>query len=421
MKQVEKHIIKPTHPAWRELDELAFKSKNLYNKANYLIRQSFIKENKYLNYYTIEKELKNHECYRALPAKVSQQVLKKLHLNWCSFFEALHTWRENPSLFTGKPSLPKYKDKLQGRNLLIYVFGQIIKTGKRKGKRESGAISKRAIKKGFIAPSQTTLKFFTKVKQEKLLEVRIIPKKGYYVVEVVYEKEIEPANLDEKWVAAIDLGVENLATVTSNQPGFTPLLVNGRPLKNINQYYNQRRALIQKSKRSQERKLVNLTMKRNVKVDDYLHKASRLIIKTLVAKGIGTLVIGQNLFWKLRCNLGKVNNQNFVNIPHARFISMLTYKAQLVGIKVILTEESYTSAASFLDGDLLPVYEPNNYQKYKFSGRRIRRGLYKSKEGKLVNADVNASYNILRKAIPNAFSDGIEAVVVQPVRITPAK
>ena len=162
-------------------------------------------------------------------------------------------------------------------------------------------------------------------------------------------------------------------------------------------------------------------MKRNFKVDDYLHKASRLIIKTLVAKGIGTLVIGQNLFWKLRCNLGKVNNQNFVNIPHARLISMLTYKAQLVGIKVILTEESYTSAASFLDGDKLPVYEPNNYQKYKFSGRRIRRGLYKSKEGKLVNADVNASYNILRKAIPNAFSDGIEAVVVQPVRLTPAK
>ncbi len=424
MKVVERHVIKKNNEMWSEIDDLAFKSKNLYNQANYQIRQSFIFQQKYLNYNAIEKLLKNQECYRELPAKVSQQILLVLHRNWVSFFEAIKSWKENPSIFKSRPKLPGYKDKNKGRNILIYPFGQIAKSGKNKGKRESGAISKRQLKKGLIVPSKTNLAFKTKVDESNLKELRIIPRYGYYVAEVVYEREVKAVNKEENLVAAIDLGIDNLATVTSNRPGFVPLLVNGRPLNKINQFFNESRASAGASLPNNvttSSMLEKLTMKRNFKVDDYLHKASQLIIKILKKNQIGTLVIGHNKDWKQSIHLGKVNNQNFVSIPHSRFIAMLTYKASLAGIKVIETEESYTSKASFLDGDFLPVYDQNNPKKYKFSGRRIKRGLYKTKNGLVINADVNGSLNILRKAVPNAFSYGIEAVVVQPVRVTPTK
>lgn len=144
--------------------------------------------------------------------------------------------------------------------------------------------------------------------------------------------------------------------------------------------------------------------------------ASADIIKMLVQHGIGTLVIGKNDGWKQDINIGKQNNQNFVSIPHARFIQQLEYKAALAGIAVVITEESYTSKASFLDGDEIPVHGKTD-TKPKFSGRRVKRGLYKSKNGTLINADINGSANILRKAFPKAFGEGIEGFVVNPVRI----
>jgi IS605 OrfB family transposase len=409
---------------WSEIDDLALKSKNLYNQANYRIRQSFIFQDKYLNYNEIEKLVKREDCYKALPAKVSQQILLRLHRNWLSFFEAMKAFREQPNKFTSRPKLPKYKDKEKGRNLLIYVFGQIAKSGKNKGKRSPGAISKVAITKGLIVPSKTTLSIKTKVPESKLKELRIVPKYGCYVAEVVYESEIEQKEIERNWIASIDLGVDNLATVTSNQPGFVPILVNGRPLKNINQDFNKRKAKLQSilgSEKATYRQIERMTVNRNLRVDDYLHKSSRYIINLLVVNNIGILVIGYNDRWKQEVNIGKVNNQNFVQLPLSRFIAMLQYKAELVGIQVIVNEESYTSLASFLDGDEIPTYNQDFTLKHKFSGKRVKRGLYKTKDGRLINADVNGSYNILRKAIPNAFSYGTAAAVVQPVRITPAK
>jgi len=161
-----------------------------------------------------------------------------------------------------------------------------------------------------------------------------------------------------------------------------------------------------------------LSTKRGFKIDDYLHKSSRLIINRLVENNISTLVIGKNENWKQGISIGKVNNQNFTSVPHARFIEMLTYKAELVGIKVIISEESYTSVASFLDGDFLPVYGSREAKGVKFSGRRVKRGLYLSKIGIKFNADINGSYNIIRKVVPDAFSNGIEGVVVHPVKMT---
>ena len=242
----------------------------------------------------------------------------------------------------------------------------------------------------------------------------MIPKCDSYVIEVIYN-EPESTIGDDKFVASIDLGLNNLVALTSNQPGFIPLLINGRPLKSINQFYNKRKAQLQsqvKGSRKTSSRLQRLTRCRNQKIDNYLHHASRLIADVLSAKQIGTLVVGKNEQWKTEINLGKQTNQNFVSIPHARLIEMLEYKARLVGIKVILQEESYSSRANFLGLDPIPVYGKTDKDAV-FSGRRIKRGLYKTSVGRLINSDVNAAYNILSKAIPNAFSDGIGSCVVQ--------
>lgn len=409
MKLVERHIIKPSHRFYAEIDRLCFASKNLYNSANYLIRQSFIFENTYLNYHLIQKTVQGTEPYQALPAKVSQQILMILDKNWKSFKAANQSYYETPDRFLGKPKLPKYKHKEKGRNVVVYT---------------TQALSKRSLKQGIIHPSKTEIYLKTKAAIDQIKQVRLVPKLNHYVIEVIYETQIQQHQLNSDSIASIDIGLDNLATLTFNQAGLSPILVNGRPLKSINQYYNKTRSYSQSllPENTSSYRLRKLANQRDFKINDYLHKASRFIINTLINYQIGTLVIGQNFQWKQQVNLGKKNNQNFVSIPHARFIEMLTYKAELVGIKVILTEESYTSKASFLDGDEIPVYQKDKKgEKPVFRGKRVKRGLYRTQGGNLIQADVNASLNIMRKAVPNAFSYGIEGVVVHPVRVTPSK
>ena len=359
--------------------------------------------------------MKSHEAYKALPAKVSQQILMVLDKNWKSFFEAVKAYKADSSKFTGRPKLPKYKDKVKGRNLLVYTIQ---------------AISSKQLRNGIIKLSGTELSIKTKVSPDRICQVRLVPKCDSYVIEVIYNactersrSEPESAAPDNDFVAGIDLGLNNLVALTSNQPGFIPLLINGRPLKSINQFYNKRKAHLQsrlKGLRKTSSRIQRLTRCRNQKVDNYLHHASRTIVDILVAQQIRTLVIGKNAQWKTDINLGKQTNQNFVSIPHARLIEMLEYKAFLVGIKVIVQEESYTSRANFLGLDPIPVYGKTEAEPV-FTGKRIKRGLYKTSTGELINSDVNGAYNILRKAIPNAFSDGIGSCVVQPRRVNPLK
>ncbi len=405
MRLVERHIIKTSNSFHKEIDNLAWRSKNLYNYANYLVRQSFINEGKYLNNAAIFNLVKQHESYVALPRKVSNQVLMVLHRNWKSFFEAQKAYNQDPSKFLGRPKLPKYKDKTKGRNLVIY---------------ELGAISKLLLRKGIIKLSQTNIEFPTSAINVK--EVRLIPKCGQYIIEVVYNKEAIAQHAVAGLVASIDIGLDNLAALTSNKLGFKPVLVNGRPLKSINQQYNKVKSCLQSQLKSNAKTSIRinaLTCKRNNRVDNYLHNASRWIINHLVSHGIGTLVIGKNDYWKQEINLGTKTNQNFVSIPHARFIEQLQYKAELVGINVLINEESYTSASSFLDLDPIPVHQKG--QKHTFSGKRIKRAWYKSGDGRLIHADVNASLNIARKVIPATFGLGIEGIAVCPFRVTPGK
>ena len=407
MLVAERHIIKKGHRFWAEIDNLSWQSKNLYNSANYLIRQNFIYGHGYLTYNQMASLMKKTEQYQALPAKVSQQVLRGLDRNWPSFFAASSEFKSHPDKFLVKPKIPSYKEPKKGRNLLVYTIQSLSKVG---------------LRQGIVKLSGTSIALPTRV-EERIAEVRIVPKCDCYVIEVIYEKTEQLLAPNEK-IAALDLGIDNLMAVTSNQPDFIPLLINGRPLKSLNQFYNQRRAKLQsllKGNRQSSQRIRRLTRCRNQKVDDYLHQASRYLVNLLVDQEITTLVIGKNDGWKQEVNLGKVNNQKFVTIPHARLIEMISYKCQLAGISVILQEESYTSASNFLNDDPLPVYGQIT-EKPVFSGKRISRGLYRTDKGILVQSDVMGSYNILRKAFPNAFNRyGIERCVVHPRRINLSK
>jgi putative transposase len=400
MQLVERHVIKRTDPRFKTIDAATFASKNLYNAANYVVRQSFIHEGVYLNYHEMDRRMQDHEAYRALPAKVAQWVLRLLDKNWQSFFEALSAWQADPTKFQGHPKLPGYKDKRQGRNLLIYT---------------TQALSVPALRQGVIVPSMLGIR--VQSNQQNVQQVRIVPRTEFYVVEVIYEQAPVQAAVDPALHAGCDIGIDNLATLASDKPGFIPRIVNGRPVKSINQFYNKRRAELQSQlgHKGTSHRMERLTTRRTRRIDHYLHMASRRIIDLLVAEGIGTLVIGKNPLWKQEVNLGRRTNQQFVAIPHARFIAMLTYKAELVGVQVLVTEESYTSKASFLDGDPLPIYSARDIP--VFSGRRVKRGLYRAADGTPLNADVNGAYNIIRKVAPEAFARGSRGCVVHPVRL----
>jgi putative transposase len=365
------------------------------------VRQSFIFERRYLGYAVLFHLLNQTEAYTALPRKVSNDILRQLDKNWLAFFAACEAYRADPSKFVGRPKLPKYKHKTTGRFLLTY---------------DRQAISRRALSCGRLRPSGLDIDVVTAHKTVK--QARIVPRAGYYVVEIVYEQAEAAPSGNPALYAAVDLGVDTLAALTSNKVGFAPRLVNGRVLKSYNQFYNKRRAELQAAlgHDGTTARLERLTTKRTRRINHYLHAASKTIIAVLGEEGIGTLVIGKNLLWKQEVELGRVNNQHFVQIPHARFIDMLRYKAELAGIRVIVQEESYTSKASCLDLDPLPVYDKEREDQPVFSGKRVARGLYRASTGRRIHADVNGSYNILRKAFPHSFGQGIEAALaVRPV------
>lgn len=390
MYLVERHVIKNN----RELDEVCFNSKNLYNKALYLIRQHYFETKSHLNYYGVNRLMvdSKDEDYYALPTKVSNQTLMLLDRNFKSFFALLK--KKQSGNHDKSIRIPGYLDK-EGRYVAIF---------------NKEAVSKKYLKKGIIKLSRLSIQIPTKVTESNLVEVRVLPRNNHHVIEVVYKvKEKEPKS-DNGRYASIDLGLNNLATVSSNV--VKPFIINGRPLKSINQYWNKEVARLQshlKGNQKSSKRINSITNKRNNKVKDYLHKSSRKIVNFLVSNNISTLIIGYNEEWKQNINLGRTNNQNFVGIPFYTFIKQLEYKCKLEGINVILTEESYTSKCSFLDNESIEKHE-------SYLGKRIKRGLFKSAKGKLINADLNASLNILRKVV-GEFQYPIE-VYSMPLRIT---
>ena len=328
MYLVERHIIKNN----KELDELCFNSKNLYNKALYLVRQHYFKTKGYLNYYEVNRLMvdSKDEDYYALPTRVSNQTLMLLDKNFKSFFTLLKM--KQSGNYDKSIRIPRYLDK-DGRYLAIF---------------NKHAVSKVCLREGLIKLSKLSLEIPTKVTESNLVEVRVLPRNNHHVVEVVYKvDEVKPKS-DNGRYASIDLGLDNLATIGSNV--VEPFIINGRPLKSINQYYNKEKARLQahlKGNKKISKRIYSITNKRNNKVKDYLHKSSRKIVNFLVSNDISTLVIGYNEEWKQNINLGRTNNQSFTNIPFYTFINQLDYKCKLEGINVILTEESIHLSVAF--------------------------------------------------------------------------
>ena len=391
MYLTERHIIKNN----KELDEVCFNSKNLYNKALYLVRQHYFETKSYLDWIKIDRLMVGSKDvdYYALPTRVAKQTLRLLDRNFSSFFALLKKKKKNE--YDKPVRIPGYLDK-QGRTVAIFP---------------KDAISKKSLKKGIIKLSSLSIEIPTKVTESNIVEVRVLPRNNHHVVEVVYELNEKESKSDNGRYVSIDLGLNNLATVGSNV--VKPFIINGKPLKSINQYWNKEKSRLQsllKGNKKTSKRIESITNKRNNKVKDYLHKSSKMLVNFLVSNDISTLVIGYNEEWKQNINIGKKNNQSFVNIPFYTFIKQLEYKCKLEGINIILTEESYTSKCSFLDNESVEKHE-------NYLGKRIKRGLFRSAKNRIINADLNGSLNILKKAV-GEFKYPIE-VCSTPLRVTP--
>ena len=388
LKQQVKHLSKKE---FRNLKYLSHIAKNLTNEAIYNIRQYYFKNKKYLSYNENYKILKNSENYKKLNSNMAQQILKEVDGSFKSFFGLLKLVK-NGQYDNKKIKLPKYlaKDgfttlvigfvRLKDDMLIIPYSNSFRKTHK-----------------------EIAIKLPPVLKGKKIKEIRIIPKQHsrYFEIQYIYEVEEVQRELNKENVLGIDLGIDNLCTCVTNTGA--SFIIDGRKLKSINQYYNKINAKLQsiKDKQKIERTTLRqkrIARKRNNRIEDYLSKVARIIINYCLNNDIGKLVLGYNEDFQRNSNIGSINNQNFVNIPYGKLRDKLIYLCKLYGIEFKLQEESYTSKASFFDGDEIPIYDKENLQEYIFSGKRIKRGLYQTSVGKLINADCNGALNILRKS-----------------------
>lgn len=396
MRLVEQHIIKSNNKYYKELKNLCRLSKNLYNATLYEIRQHFFENKKYLSYPLIDKKFKktNNIDYKSLPAQTAQQTMRVVDSSFRSFFKLLNM--KNKGSYNRNINIPHYLKK-DGYFTLFYTNQQL-------GKK---------LLNGIIRLPLTNIEFHSNKKNIK--QVRFIPSNNYITMEVIYEVKESEIKENNNRYCGIDLGLNNLATVTSNVSKL--YIINGRPVKSINQYYNKKKAYLQSKLKDQKtsKRIQRLTLKRNNKINDYFHKASSYIVNQLVSNSINTIIIGHNKDWKQDINIGSKNNQSFTSIPHTKLINQLKYKCKLVGINVICREESYTSKSSFLDRDPIPNLKDD---KISFSGERIKRGLYKSGSGRLINADVNGSYNIMRKEVGDVSLPADRGFVFNPIKIS---
>lgn len=423
MYNATRTVIKKAHPLYDYCLETTSASKRLYNAALYRIRNRFTGCHKeiftpneaevldelkglypdgskipsVLSCYVLEKLMRfthNPDFFEGtLSMQSAQHVVKDAVADFKNWLASLRTYKKNPSGFTGRPKMPGYKKSdvrtTEFTNQDCRVCDGYLKF----------PLTKQRLKLGNI-PDGSVLKC-----------VKIKPYYEGFLVLCSFESEDLIVDADMPYMAGIDFGVNNIAAITTNEGN--ALLFKGGVIKAKNQYFNKERArLISCATKGHVTKhavnthrLSGLSQHRDQYLRDKMHKISSDIIKFCIKQRIGTLVLGVNKYWKQESNIGDANNQNFAQIPLSELQFMLRYKAERVGINVIMQEESYTSASDFLCRDYIPTYGVDD-EKASFSGRRVHRGLYKSGTGTILNADLNGAANILRKAIPSAF-DGV--------------
>ena len=391
IKQQVKHLTKEEYNILRELCRVA---KNLTNQAIYNIRQHYFQEKQYLRYEANYHELKYLENYKLLNSNMAQQTLKDTDEMFKSFFALIKLAKQGKYNFK-HIKLPNYLPKNGYANLIIAQFK--IKDDNILTIPYSNAFKKKSESK------KIQIKVPSVLEDKKIKEIRIIPKFNarFFEIQYTYEIQEENLNLNTNNALAIDLGVNNLCTCVTNTG--ESFIVDGRKLKSINQFFNKQNAKLQSIKdkqniKRQTKQQFLISRKRKNRVDDYIKKTCRYIINYCLINDIGTLVIGYNQSFQRKTNLGRKNNQIFTHLPFGKIREKLEYLCKRYNINYILQEESYTSKASFFDNDDLPTYNADNPQTYEFSGKRIKRGLYQTKNNYRFNADCNGALNILRKS-----------------------
>lgn len=392
MRLVERHIVKDNR-----FEDVCLKSGLLYNYVLFNVRQGIFSGD-YINEYEFSTKLckENQVDFRNLPSVVSQQVVAQVFSVTKSWMKSKKEYEKNPSKFLSRPKLPKYK---RGKKQNMVVF-----TASACRLKSDGYIH---FVKNIISPIKT------RIGDNKLCQVRIIPQATCYVVEVIYEKKEQDLNLNKDNVLSIDLGLNNICTCISNV-GISPFIVNGKVIKSFNQWYNKKKARLMSliGDKGTSRRINKMTCYRNCWISDKIHKISRYIIDICRSNNIGTIVIGQNRGWKQEINLGKRINQKFVEIPFSDLINKISYKAKLIGINLITHEESYTSKIDHM------AFEPLKKQD-AYLGKRKRRGLFQSSIGKLINADINGAIGIGRKVFGDSYVSRIidSGLAFNPIRI----
>ena len=405
MNLTEKEIIYSTDERFDLIKELCHLSKNLYNASLYDVRQYYFETKSYRTWQSqcpIFTKTKNTDYY-ALQSHVASEVIKQVGRQFIGFFR-------NKS--NKKKRIPKYKDK-NGYNVI--TFNNLTISKQIEFDEDKQLYTYTLCKRSYNLKIQST--------KSNIKMAKFVYDEANNLIKCfkIYEVEQPKLKKDNSRYFSIDAGLNNIVSIYNNI-GIRPLLYNGRPIKSINQYYNKTNAKlcselpanIKSSKR-----LKQLSLKRANKIDYEMHKISTHIINEAIKNDISKIIIGNNVGWKNEINIGRKNNQNFVNVPHTKLFNQLLYKGLLNGIEVIFTEESYTSKASFFDKDELPIYGQND--NHKFSGRRISRGLYKDSKGNLWNADLNGGGNIMRKISAKAAYKGIrktEEMMKRPILIT---
>ena len=410
VKRVVKFNIKKNHVDYDYIKQQLIESKEIYNYANYIIRQIFFKKSKnhqfsldFIDEYPelkdlfiqyIEEDKQFTSLFRkiirkfaklkefSVNTKIVHSIIRKLNSDWNSYWALLNLVKHKQ--YDKNINIPKYKKQY---NLVEY---------------ENQVLSKKKLKLGFIGTDkmQQGIKIANFHKDLNCKSFRIFHKNNNFICELIYEKEINDQTGSTGKAASIDLGLENLFTVAFNY-NKKGISFKGSKLKSINQYFNKEKAKLQsllpKNKYCSKR-INHLFYKREEQLRNVIGYYSNRLMELLVNEGISTLVIGHNKNWKDKINIGKVNNQNFVSIPFNKIINIIKYKLEDNGIQCIEQEESYTSKASFLDNDNIPTFNEDENQKHTFSGKRISRNLYKTKNNKIIDADLNGALNIMKKA-----------------------
>lgn len=389
VRQQVKHLTKSDY---RTLRELCHTAKNLANQAIYNVRQYYFTEREYLNYEKNYHLLKDSPNYKALNSNMAQQILKEVDGSFKSFFGLLKLAKQGKYFFKDC-RLPHYLPK-NGFSTLVIGFVRI--NGNKLVLPFSNSFRK--------THDAVTITIPPILVGKKIKEIRILPRGDarFFEIQYVYEADCVQRNLNENNALALDLGVDNLVTAVSSFGN--SFIIDGRRLKSLNQWFNKENSRLQSIKDHQglgdkpTRRQRGLSCDRNNKVNDYMNKAARKVIDYCISNDIGVLVAGYNETFQRSSDIGRVNNQNFVNIPFGKLREKLEYLCKLNGIRFVKQEESYTSKASFWDKDEIPAYNADNPQEYSFSGKRVHRGLYQKADGGVLNADVNGALNILRKS-----------------------